>query len=81
MSRIGRVPAIGTTLFSVGRRLSRTTGTLANAGEDLEALEPPTDQLPDTGGPAIHPLGAMVVGTTAFLLLVAALASSLRQRS
>ncbi len=57
------------------------TGTLASAGEDLEALGPATDQLPETGGPAVQPLGASVVGTTAFLLLVATLASSLRQRS
>ncbi len=57
------------------------TGALASAGEDLEALGPPTGQLPDTGGPGVHPLGLMVVGTITFLLLVAALASSLRQRS
>ncbi len=57
------------------------TGTLASAGEDLEALGPATDQLPDTGGPAVQPLGAMVVGTTALLLLVATLASSPRRRS
>lgn len=57
------------------------TGTLTNAGEDLEALGPPTERLPETGGPAVHPLGLMVVGTITFLLLVAALASSLRQRS
>ena len=57
------------------------TGTLASAGEDLEALGPATEQLSDTGGPGIHLLGAMVVGTTACLLLVATLASSQRRRS
>ncbi len=57
------------------------TGALTSAGNDLEALGAPIDQLSDTGGPDIHLFAAMVAGTTAFVLLVTTLASFLRQRS
>ncbi len=57
------------------------TGALAGAGEDLEALGAPIDELSDTGGPDIHLFAAMVAGTTAFLLLViASLPQKRRQR-
>ena len=52
------------------------TGVLAGVEEDLEALGPATEQLPDTGGPALPMSDAMVFGTTVFLALVATLAGA-----
>lgn len=48
------------------------TGSLTSVGKDLEALGPPTDLLPNTGGPAVHLLDATLVGASAFLLLALA---------
>ena len=56
------------------------TGTLASLGEDLETLGPAEDHLPDTGGPGVRLREAIIVGTSVLLLLVAALATSLRRR-
>lgn len=43
---------------------SRTT-SLANAGEDLRALGPPTDRLVETGGPPL-PLAGALMAAAAF---------------
>jgi hypothetical protein len=51
----------------------RTT-SLANAGDDLRALGPPTDRLADTGGPPLGAVGGLLLAATGALSLLAVFA-------
>lgn len=59
----------------------RTT-PLANAGEDLRALGPPTARLADTGGPPLPAVGGLLLAATVALSLLAVfVANSLSGRT
>jgi hypothetical protein len=53
------------------------TGTLTSAEEDVEALGPATDQLPDTGGPGVS--DALAVGITVILVIALVGAAAARE--